>query len=79
MLLQQGDGLRDQGDKFGLNLEGKNVIAGEQMSSGRDIKAVALGNLSPFILKGGHPPNGCSVTTECDGETYLGENIRIQQ
>lgn len=24
-LLQQGDGLRDQGDKFGLNLEGKNV------------------------------------------------------
>ena len=50
MLLQQGDGLRDQGDSFGLNLEGKNVITGEQMSSGQNIKAVALGNLSPFIL-----------------------------
>ena len=67
VLLQQGDGLRDQGDNFGLNLEGKNVITGEQMSSGRDIKAVALGNLSPFILKGGHPPNGCAVTAERDG------------
>lgn len=42
------------------------------MSSGRDIKAVALGNLSPFILKGGHPPNGCAVTAECDGGDVLG-------
>lgn len=79
MLLQQGDGLSDQGDSFGLNLEGKNVITGEQMSSGQNIKAVALGNLSPFILKGGHPPNGCAVTAECDGVKYSGGNIRIQQ
>lgn len=33
-ILQKGDVLREQGDNFGLNLEGKNVITGEQMSSG---------------------------------------------
>lgn len=43
VILQQGDGLGEWGDNSGLNLEGKNVITGEQMSSGREIKAVALG------------------------------------
>lgn len=41
-----GDMLGEQGDNSGLNLEGKNVITGEQMSSGREIKAVAFGMLS---------------------------------
>lgn len=51
MILQWGDMLREQGDNFGLNLEGKNVITGKQMSSGREIKAVAFGILSRSILK----------------------------
>lgn len=46
MILRQGDVLGEQGDNSGLNLEGKNVITGEQMSSGREIKAVAFGMLS---------------------------------
>lgn len=46
MILRQGDALGEQGDNSGLNLEGKNVITGEQMSSGREIKAVAFGMLS---------------------------------
>lgn len=33
-ILQPGDVFREQGDNFGLNLEGKNVITGKQMSSG---------------------------------------------
>lgn len=33
-ILQQGDMLGEQGDHFGLNLEGKDVITSKQMSSG---------------------------------------------
>lgn len=62
------------GDSSGLNLEGKNVITGKQMSSGREIKAIALGMLSRSILKGGRPPNACAVTSECDGEKHWGGN-----
>lgn len=46
MILQRGNMLGEQGDNSGLNLEGKNVITGKQMSSGREIKAVAFGMLS---------------------------------
>lgn len=46
MILQWGNMLGEQGDNSGLNLEGKNVITGKQMSSGREIKAVAFGMLS---------------------------------
>ena len=71
MILQRGNGLGEQGDNFGPNPEGKNVLTGKQMSSGQEIKAVALGKLSRSILKRGHPPNGCAESSECDGEKRL--------
>lgn len=71
VILQRGNGLGEQGDNFGPNPEGKNVLTGKQMSSGQEIKAVALGKLSRSILKGGHPPNGCAASSECDGEKRL--------
>lgn len=67
--------LMEQWGHFGRSLEGKNVLRGKLMSSGCEMKAGAFGSLSRPILRGSHPPNGCTVLSEWGCKKHTGETV----